>query len=191
VRSDRVRYKGHVLRAFAEAGTVLKGNALTPAAGQLKVTATVQNRGAVRRVFTCDYRPLTLHLAGRLSSGELWSTYVVETNKKGRRMSFDDSGDAPGEVAGGEDRTQEILAAHMNLLAPCLQAEAVARKSFKGATLRFVISPSGRAERVNVKESAAGSARLITCLKRAVSRIRFPARAGAPRQVEYPMFIER
>jgi len=191
LRSDRVRCKGHVLRALAEAGGVLRKNELTPAQGQLKVTALVQTRGATRRVFTCDYRPLTLHIAGRLSSGELWTTYVVETSKKGRRMTFDDSGDAPGASAGGEDRTQEILAAHMSQLAPCLQAEAVARSSFKGATLRFVISPGGRAERVSVKEREAGSVRLLTCLKRAVIRIRFPARAGAPRQVEYPMFIQR
>ena len=191
VRSDRVRCKGHVLRALAETGTALRDNALTPAAGQLKVTALVNAHGATRRVFTCDYRPLLLHVGGRLSSGELWTTYVVETSKKGRRMTFDDSGEIPEEPAGGEDRTQEILAAHMNLLAPCLQAEAVARSSFKGATIRFVISPGGRAERISIKEREANSARLLTCLKGALGRIRFPARAGAPRQVEYPMFIQR
>ena len=193
LRSDRVRCKGHVLRALAEAGAAMRSNPLTPAAGRLKVTAQVQTHGMKKRVFTCDYRPITLHLAGRLSSGELWATYVVETSKKGQRMTFDDDGSAGASASPdeGPDRTQEILAAHMNLMAPCLQTEAAARRSFTGATLRFVISPGGRAERVSLKEGGAASARLLSCLTRAVGRIRFPARAGAPRQVEYPMFIQR
>ena len=192
IKSDRVRCKSHVLRALAEAGAVMRKNPLTPPDGRLKVVAQVQTRGAIRREFTCDYRPLTLHLAGRLSSAELWSTYVVETSKKGVRLTFDDEGSggrpSPG---GGPDRTEEILAAHMSLLAPCLQTEAKARSSFSGVTLQFAISPVGKAERITIKEHRAHTARLLTCLTRAVTRIRFPARAGAPRQVEYPMFIQR
>ena len=79
----------------------------------------------------------------------------------------------------------------MNLLAPCLQKEAQARSAFTGATLQFVITPGGKAERISVKERGARSALLLKCLSDAMARIRFPARAGAPRQVDYPMFIQR
>jgi len=80
LRSDRVRYRQHVLAALAAAGRAMRKNALTPANGAVKVTALVPMRGTRKRVFTCDYQPLTLHLAGRLASGELWENYVVESS---------------------------------------------------------------------------------------------------------------
>jgi hypothetical protein len=194
IQSDRVRYKSDVLGAFAGATDALRKHPLTPSSSALTVVASVPFRTVERHTFSCTGQPLGLFLDGRMSSSELWSTYIVEKKKGGKHLAFDDdeasgrkpSGDDDDE---GEDRTNEILGAHFNLLAPCLSAEATRSRSFKGVTLRFAVSSAGRATGISLK--GAGSGALLSCLQAALGGIKFPRHGGAARQVEYPMIIKR
>jgi hypothetical protein len=193
IKSDRNRYKSHVGKAMVGAAQALAKSPLTPPSSQLKVVARIRFRKVERRTFSCMGQPLKLHLDGRLSTSELWGNYINELGKKGTRMTFSDeeaSGGATSDAGdSGEDRTQEILAAHFNLLAPCLQAEARRNRRFRGVTMKFAVGSSGRATGVGTRERA--SSTLKRCLSSALSRIRFQRQRGAPRRVEYPMYIQR
>jgi len=194
IQSDRVRYKSDVLGALAGAAEALRKHPLTPASSALTVVASVPFRTVERHTFSCTGQPLGLFLDGRMKSPELWSTYIVEKKKGGKHLSFDDdeasgrkpSGDDEDE---GDDRTNEILSAHFNLLAPCLTAEASRSRSFKGVTLLFAVSPAGKATGIKLK--GGGSGTLLSCLQAALGGIKFPRHGGAARQVEYPMVIKR
>jgi len=193
IRSDRTRYKTHVGAALIGAAEALAKNPLTPPSTQLRVVAEIRFRKVERRTFTCMGQPLKLHLQGRMSNSELWSSYINEHRKGGTQLSFSDEEAGGGSVGGGGDfdgsRVQEILAAHFNELAPCLQKEASRSRRFRGVTLTFAVSPAGKAVKVGTKERA--SSGLKSCLGAALGRIRFPRHGGAPRGVEYPMYIQR
>jgi len=194
IQSDRVRYRTEVLGALMGAAEALRKSPLTPPTSNLQVVASIQMRGVEQHTFSCQGQPLGLFLDGRLSQSEIWSTYIVEKKKGGTQLDFSDD-EASGRGGGKddedleEDRTQEVLAAHFNLLAPCLSAEATRSRSFRGATLKFAISKAGRAQGLSLKEG--GSAALRSCLEAALGQIRFQKHGGAPRQVEYPMVIKR
>lgn len=192
IGSDRVRFRQHVVEAMRSAVEALQQSPLTPTAIQLKVTARGTARGKKRREFSSSGHPLTLFINGRLTRAELWSTYIVEHKKKGQHFSFADDAPAARGSPGGSapDRTAEILSGRTALFAPCLKAEAAKRRAFAGATMIFSINPSGRTERFSVKEKDV-SAVFRRCMGRALSKVRFPARAGSSRQVEYPMYIQR
>jgi hypothetical protein len=192
LKSDRNRYKSHVLGALIAAAEAVNKNPLTPPQVSYAVVAKIRFRKVERRTYSCMGQPLALYLKGRVSKGEIWSNYVVEKKKGGgTEMTFSDD-EATGGVGGAdmeEDRTSEILSAHFNLLAPCLQSEAGRNRRFKGVTLKFAVSSAGKATSVKYKERVSGS--LGRCLKQALGRIRFQRHGGAPRQVEYPMYIKR
>jgi hypothetical protein len=193
IKSDRTRYKSHVGKAFVGAAQALGKNPLTPPNSSLKVVARIRFRKVQRRTFSCMGQPLKLHLDGRITTSELWDSYINELGKKGTRMTFSDE-EASGGVSSddsdsGEDRTQEILAAHFNMLAPCLQAEVKRNRRFRGVTMKFTIGSSGKAGGVGTKERV--SSRLKRCLKSALGKIRFQRQRGTPRRVEYPMYIQR
>jgi hypothetical protein len=192
IQSDRNRYKTDVLGALLGAAEALKKNPLTPPSSQLSVVALVRYRKVERKTFTCIGQPLALHLAGRMSQSELWQGYVNERKKGGTQLSFSDE-EARGGVGGGDededDRTQEILAGHFDMLAPCLQKEASRNRRFKGVTLTFSVAANGKATGVGFKERVGASLKL--CLKAALGRIRFQRHRGSPRRVEYPMYIQR
>ena len=192
VKSDRVRYRAHVMGALIGAAEALGKSSITPADVQLTVTALVPMRKTKKKIFCCGIHPLQLHLRGRLSRADMWATYVVEQKKKGRHLSFDDD-DARGlapRVSQSPQRVNEILAAHTALFAPCLQAEARRRRAFTGVTLEFAISQQGRSTQLKVTPSAT-SATTRMCLGRALGRIQFSRHRGAPRRVTYPINVRR
>lgn len=195
IKSDRVRYKTEVLAALLGTAEALRKSALTPPSVTIQVVATVPFRTVERKTFRCTGQPLSLFLDGRLTQSDLWATYIVEKTTGGTRLTFDDA-EASGKKdvdAGadeGDDRTTEILAAHMNLLSPCVTAEAARSRSFKGVTLTFFVAASGQAAQVGAREGSASSA-LKSCLKNVLSQIRFQRHRGAPRAVSYPMLIRR
>ncbi len=194
ISSDRVRYKTDVLAAFAGAAEALRKSPLTPASASYRVIAAVPFRKVERHTFTCTGQALGLFLDGKMSQGEIWSTYIVEKKKGGTQLAFDDDEASGRKSTGGdddegEDRTADVLNANIGQLAPCITAEASRRRGFAGATLVFSVS-GGQAQGVRVKEAGA-SAALRSCLQTALGRIRFPKRSGAARQVEFPMFIKR
>ena len=80
-------------------------------------------------------------------------------------------------------------AVRMGLLSPCLQAEARRNRRFRGVTLVFEVRGNGRAGRVRTKKRS--SARLLRCLRGALGQIPFQRHGGSPRQISYPMFIQR
>ena len=191
VRSDRVRYKSHVMGALMAAAEALGKSSITPAEVHLQVTALIPMRGIKRRVFSCGIHPLRLLLRNRLGRGELWATYIVERKKKGRHLSFADSETSGrGRQAQADDpqRVNELLAAHTSVLAPCLQAAARRRRGFSGVTLSFAVSRQGRATGLKITPA---STPLRRCLERALARIRFSRHRGPPRRVTYPIHIKR
>ncbi len=122
IKSDRNRLKPHIFAALIAAVEALRKNPLTPGSSQIKVVAHVAVRGKSRRVFTCIGRPIRQYLDGKISRGEIWSTYVVEEKQGGTHLTFDDdeaSGRGTAPAAEAEDRTSEILAAHFKLLPQC------------------------------------------------------------------------
>ncbi len=192
VRSDRVRVKGHVLGALLGAVEALVRNPITPRQVDMTVTALVPMRGVKRRVFRCGIHPMKLHLRGRVTRAELWSTYIVERKKKGRHLSFDD-----GEAARGvrrpsqkPQRINELLAGHTALFAPCLRAAARRSRTFRGVVLEFAVSQQGRATGLKVTPARTNAATRL-CLGKALGRIRFSRHRGAPRRVRYPINIQR
>jgi hypothetical protein len=191
IHSHRVRYREHVPAALLAAAEALAGSSLTPPAARLRVEARVNQRGASVRVFTCDGHPLRLHRQGRLSKRELWATYIAEHKREGTHFSFsdDDARSGPATEAGPDD-TNEVLAARMDLLAPCLRAEAARNRRFKGVTLLFAVGPDGRARGLKLDKSGASST-LRRCLEQALAQIRFGRHGGPPRRVEYPIHIQR
>lgn len=192
LRSDRVRYRGHVLGALIGAAEALRSSPLTPSRRELSVAAAIRFRRLEKRRFSCTGEPLDLHLRGRLGRKELWNSFVVEHKKGGKRLSFSDA-EAAGRGGGtdrGPDRTREILTASFDRLAPCLQAEARRNRRFRGVTLRFAVSGQGTAISIGFKERRLGR-RVKRCLTSALRGIRFQRHGGAPRRVEFPMYIQR
>lgn len=190
IRSDRVRFQSHVLGALVGTMQALRQSSLTPSTVKLTVTAVIPHRKTSRRVFRSSGKAVLEHLDGRLTSRELWASYVVEERKDIKQMTFSDADTKAGGASdSGPDRSAEILASNMGLLSPCLQAEAGRSRSFRGVTLQFAISGSGRATRVRTKESV--SARLKSCLQAALRQIPFQRHGGAPREISYPMLIKR
>ncbi|MCC6750160.1 MAG: hypothetical protein IT371_21010 [Deltaproteobacteria bacterium] len=195
IKSDRVRYQSSVLAALAGAMEALRQSSLTPATVQLEVVAAVPMRQLEHRTFRCPGHSVLLHLDGRLTGSELWSSYVAEEKKQGTRLAFDDR-EARGGGAPTDDDDEdpqaltEVLSGQVGTLAPCLQQEAARSSRFKGVTLVFAVGPDGRASRLALKEAGASSA-LRSCLARALERLQFPRRRGAPRQVSFPLYIQR
>jgi hypothetical protein len=194
LRSDRVRYRQQAVDALLATAKALKASPLTPPGGQLTVVARVRQRRERRHRFHCSLQSLRLHLAGRLSRRELLGNYVVEDRPGGRRLTFDDAeaaGRAPvdGELD-GPDNTNEVLAANFDKLAPCLQAEARRNRRFRGVTMHFAVSASGKAGGLRLDQRRP-SAALRRCLERALRAIRFARHRGPPRRVSYPMVIQR
>lgn len=194
IRSDRVRYKSHVTTALKLTAQALRGSSITPADTEVTVRARITGGP---QPFRAALRPLGLYLDGRMTLQELWTTYVVTKRRGARQLSFDDHearGAPVDDDDGGEDGTAdndfgEILGAHFDKLAPCLQAAAARDRRFRGVTLQFSVA-GGRASGLRLKERGA-SAALRSCLQRALGQVRFPRRGGPPRQVSYPMYIQR
>ena len=136
-----------------------------------------------------------LNLArGRVSSRELWSSYVAHKKRGARSLSFSDA-DASGRSSGGggssfsaEGARQTLVAAMQSRLAPCLQKEAMRSRRFRGVTLIFSVDRRGRATRVRTKERAA---RVKRCLAGALRALRFQRHGGPPQEVTFPMYISR
>lgn len=191
IRSDRIRYRSHVLGALAGAMKALRSSSLTPSVVNIRVLARVRMRGTKLLSFRCGGHAVREYLDGRITSRALWSNYVVAEKQKGARMTFSDSDARGGARVGSNepDRTSEILSSHFRLLAPCLQRAAARSRRFKGVTLKFAVSGKGKAIRFSTKERS--SARLKRCLKKSLGRIRFQRHGGAPRWVSYPMYIQR
>lgn len=190
LKSDRVRYKRHVLDALLATMKVLRKSKLTPPQVKLTVIALVPRRGIERKRFSCSGRAVVQALDGSITKSRLWSDYVIEKKKGVRSMSFSD-----GEARGGAtldrspDRSGQILAENMRLLAPCLQAEAKRDRRFRGVTLLFSVDGMGRAVSVRTKERS--SSKLLRCVKAALRQIPFQRHGGAPRAITYPMLIKR
>lgn len=192
LRSDRVRYKRHVVDALAATMKALRSSKLTPQAVQLKVVVLIPMRGMKRKVFSCVGQAVDQYRAGRIGSGELWSNYLTREGGPGRKMSFsadEASGRTSTATDSGPDRTQQILSENVRILAPCLQKEAARSRRFKGATLQFSVDGRGRAVSFSTRERV--SAQLKRCLKRALGQIAFQRHGGAPRRVSFPLFIRR
>lgn len=190
IKTDRIRYRGDVIAALTGAWQALGTDPLTPRAADLTVTASMRFRRVERRHFRCQGYPLDLYLHGRVSAKDLWSTYVRAEQRGGTRFDFGDETDTAGATASDEpDRTDEILAAGFKYLAPCLQAEAVRNRRFRGVTIEFSIGREGAPSELRTRETT--SVPLKACLRRALGRLRFQRQSGAPRQVRYPMLIRR
>lgn len=188
IRSDRVRLRRHVLGALRGAMKALSTSPLTPSRVALTVVASVRYRKTRKITFRCPGHAVKALLAGKTNSRALWSNYVTRERSGGTKLTFSEGGGSSSSVD-EPDRTSEILAASFKRLAPCLQREAQRNRRFKGVTLKFAVSRSGRAVRVTTAERA--SARLKRCLAKALSRISFQRHSGAPRKVSYPMYIKR
>jgi hypothetical protein len=192
IKTDRVRYKTQVIDALVAAAEALATSSLTPPRTRFEVNGKIRMRRLTTRRFTCEGRALQAHLKGRLSKRDLWSRYVVEHKKQGSHLSFSDDETRGGGGSGRDepDRTSEILSSNFRVLAPCLQAEAGRNRRFKGVTLQFRVSGSGRAQQLSFKERGV-SARLKRCLKSALRKIKFQRHGGPPRRVDFPMYIQR
>jgi hypothetical protein len=193
IASDRVRYQTHVTATLVGAMQALRKSDITPSDVRLVVKASgVRRRGELEH-FRCKGYPLSMHLDGRMGRRELWATYVLREQRGGQTLSFSEGETAAGgsnDARDAPDRTEEILAENFNRLAPCLQEEAMRRRSFSGVTLAFSIDGNGRAIGLRLTERRA-SGRLKRCLAAALKGIRFQRHSGAPRKVTYPMYIKR
>ena len=191
LRSDRVRYKRHVLDALLATMGVLRKSKLTPETVKFTIVALVPRRGVERKLFRCSGKPVVQVLQGKLTKSELWTSYVSEQRKDVRQLSFSDGEARGGSLSSdrGPDQSGQILARHMSLLAPCLQGEAKRDRRFAGVTLVFSVDGKGRAVQLRTKERS--SAKLQRCLRGALRQIAFQRHGGAPRAVTYPMFIKR
>ena len=187
VRSDRVRYQRHVHTAFIAAMEALRADPLTPPTVALKVSVEGATRGARRRVFSCRGRPLIEHLDGRLSVKALWDSYVIEQGQKGHRMTFSEGERGGDSDASGPDRTPQILAEKVSVLAPCLTAELSRNGRFRGVTLVFSVARNGRAQ--NLRTEGRSSSHLLRCLRQALAAIPFQRHGQAPRAVRFPLYL--
>ena len=184
IKSDRVRVRSDVMAALRCLAHAL-GAETGPQSGEVVVSARVSKREPPRR-FHSTVAALIEHASGKLSTAELWSSYVGEQRRDARRMSFATDDDA--EPADRPDRTPEILAAKTAAFAPCLTRELRINPKFRSTTLDFAITRLGSAH--DLKLSGAGaSLRLKSCLAKVLSRIRF-GRIAAPRRVRYPLSIQ-
>ncbi len=195
IQADRVRVQQQVLTALRAAAAALQRSPHTPASVQLEVQAQTSVRGQGTRVFRCPGHPLRLLQDGRISQQELWSTYIVEQKKGGRHLTFSDEDDA-GAPGGGEpqadaEQVVEMLSARMGELSPCLRAAAARDRRVSRVTMSFSVNRAGRAEGLQLKGRPGGGEPLRRCLQQALQRIRFPAHAGAPQQVDYQMYLQR
>ncbi|MCK5797053.1 MAG: hypothetical protein KAI47_07720 [Deltaproteobacteria bacterium] len=191
LRSDRVRYQSHLLGALLGTMQVLRTNKLTPESVKISVVAFIQRRHGTARRFHCSGRAVLQVLDGKLKKSALWSSYVNEERKDARQLSFS-AADTRGGAStpdSSPDRSGQILASKMSLLAPCLQQEATRHRRFRGVTLLFSVTGDGRATRVRTKEPT--GAKLQRCLKAALRQIPFQRHRGAPRPISYPMIIRR
>ena len=87
-------------------------------------------------------------------------------------------------------QVNDTLAANSSRISYCFQDELRDNPSFRGATLRFSINPSGQT--FSVRASADGghmSSTAENCLVRAVRGMRFPTFNDVPMSVSYPFYV--
>jgi len=196
VRGDRARTQQQAIDALAAAESGLRDNPKTPSSQALEIAVDTGMRDGPRR-FRAPGNPVGLYVDGRLSGGELWSSYVAEVRKDAQAMSFSDAEASHGAVAAGDADAPDpddneaiaVLSSNFSSLGACAKAEAARRPGFRGVTITFQWNGHGRAEKIGVKEPALRGSSLETCLSAAVTQIRLPRHNAAPRAIEYPIRV--
>jgi hypothetical protein len=198
VHGDRSRAQQQVLDAMWAAAAALKTSPATPSQSQLEVDLDVPMKGSTTKKFRAPGNQVGLYVDGRLDQGTLWGNYVEQVREgkdAGQRMSFNDAethGGGGGDDGPAPDDNEAIavLADNFSSIGGCAKTEASRNGKFRGVTLTFTWTPSGRAENVSTKEPALKSGPLQQCLAGALSSIRLPRFGGAPRTIEYPIRLK-
>jgi hypothetical protein len=197
VRGDRVRTQQQTIDALAAIASGLRDNPRTPSQQALEVDVDTGVRGEPRR-FRASGNPVALYVDARLSSAELWSTYVAEVRKDAQTLSFADdeaSGRAPvtaGDADAPEPDDNEavaVLSSNFSSLGACAKAEAQKNPRFRGVTLTFQWTGQGRAAGADAKEPAYKGSALARCLADALTSMRLPRHNAAPRTIDYPIRV--
>jgi hypothetical protein len=194
VRGDRSRTQQQALDALAAAEKGLRDNPKTPPTQELEIAVDTGMREGPRR-FRAPGNPVGLYVDGRLSGGDLWSSYVAEVRKDAQSMSFSDTEASHGVAAAGDadapapddNEAIAVLSQNFSSLGACAKAEAARNHGFRGVTVTFQWTGQGRAEKVGVKEPALKGSPLVGCLAGAVGAIKLPRHNAAPRSIEYPI----
>jgi hypothetical protein len=199
VRGDRNRAQQQVVDALWAAGAALKTSPATPKQSQLEVDLDVPMKGTTTKKFRAPGNQVVLFVDGQLDQGTLWSNYVEQVREgkdAGQQMAFNDS-EAKGGSLGGDDgpapddnEALAVINSNFSSIGGCAKTEASRNGKFKGVTMVFTWSPSGRAENVQAKEAALKGGPLMQCLVGAMSSIRLPRFSGAPKTIEYPIRVK-
>jgi hypothetical protein len=195
VRGDRARTQQQAIDALGACAAGLLDNPKSPSQQTLEVDVDTGTRDPPRR-FRAPGNPVGLYIAGRMSGGDLWASYVAEIKKDGaQRMSFDDAeagGRAPTSDAPDPDDNEVIalLSSSFQPFAACARAEAAKNPKFRGAVVTFKWTGAGKAEEISVKEAALRGSPVARCLAGAVAGVRLPRHNAAPRDIEYPIRIQ-
>jgi hypothetical protein len=194
VKGDRSRTQQQCIDALAAAVAGLRDNPKTPSQQQLEIAV---DTGLGVRKFHSPGSPVGLYVDGRMSGGDLWSSYVAEVRKDAQAMSFSDTEASHGAVAAGDPDAPDpddneviaLLSQNFSSLGACAKAEASKNSSFRGVTVTFQWTGQGRAEKIGVKEPALRGSSLATCLAAAVAQMRLPRHNAAARAIEYPIRV--
>lgn len=125
--------------------------------------------------------------SGRRSSGSSNSVNYADDGAEEYVLDFDSSRPASKLT---QSQVNDTLNANAGRISGCFQSEMRENPSFRGATLRFSINPSGTT--FSVRASADGgrmSSTAENCLVRAVRGIRFPQFNDVPMSVSYPFYV--
>jgi hypothetical protein len=120
---------------------------------------------------------------------------VREGKDAGQKMSFDDAethGSGGGDEGPAPDDNEALAVINSNFgaIGGCAKTEAGRNGKFRGVTMTFTWTPSGRADNVQAKEANLRGGPLAQCLAGAMSSIRLPRFSGAPRTIEFPIRVK-
>jgi hypothetical protein len=199
VHGDRNRSQQQVVDAMWAAAAALKTSPATPAQSQLEVDLDVPMKGSTSKKFRAPGNQVALLVDGNLDQGTLWSNYVEQVREgkdAGQQMSFSDTEAKGGSLGGDEGPAPDdnealaVINSNFGAIGGCAKAEAAKNSKFRGVTMTFTWSPSGRADNVGVKEANLKGSPLAQCLTGAMSSIRLPRFSGAPKTIEYPIRVK-
>jgi hypothetical protein len=154
VRGDRSRTQEQAILALAAAAAGLRDNPKTPATSSIEIDL---DTGLGVRKFRAPGNPVGLYLDRRLSSGDLWASYVEELKKESgaQRLTFNDAdvhGGGSGSDAPEPDDNEALalLSSSFTSLGACARTEAAKNARFRGVTVTFQWNGDGRADHIDV-----------------------------------------
>src|SRR5207244_6291212 len=121
-----------------------------------------------------------------------------EGKDAGQRMAFDDAethgNGGPGNNDEGpapdDNEALAVINSNFSSIGGCARTEAARNGKFRGVTMTFTWTPSGRADNVQAKETNLRGGPLQQCLAGARSPTRLPRFSGAPRTLASPIRVQ-